>query len=215
MVESRRFGIIPPAVDASLGYGALRTRTVARLAGVSVRQLGYWHLTELIEAHTVPGSRGTPRLYSWIDYMKIRAARKLRRQGLSTRRVRATIAYLDDHVPDWYRYPVHRFGARVLMERNWALVTVDGQRQLALPFVADVLNELIQEGPLGEMRTFSDQIDMDPDIVSGNPVVRGTRLETAFIAELVNHGVSVEQVASLYSLSHEQVERTLEFASAL
>jgi uncharacterized protein (DUF433 family)/DNA-binding transcriptional MerR regulator len=186
---------------------------VARLAGVTPRLLDYWHSTRLIEAHTIPGARGSPRLFSWIDYMKIRAASKLHAQGLSTRRIRAAIAYLDEHIEGWYRYPVHGFGGRVLLEQHARLLTADAQRQLALPIVYSVLDELIDEGPLGELRGYGDVVEMDPEIVSGNPVVRGTRIEAAFLANLVKLGVDPSSVAALYSLPEVTVQRTLAFAA--
>jgi uncharacterized protein (DUF433 family) len=177
--------------------------------------LGYWHSIRLIEAHTIPGARGVPRLYSWIDYMKVRAARKLQGQGLSTRQIRAAIAYLDEHIEGWYRYPVRGFGGRVLLEQHAVMFLTDTRRQPDLPLVYSVLYELIDEGPLGELRGYGDVVEMNPDIVSGNPVVRGTRIEAAFLADLVKLGVDPSSVAALYSLPKATVRRTLAFAAAV
>jgi uncharacterized protein (DUF433 family) len=200
--------------NPNIANGALRSRTVAKLAGVTLRQLGYWHSTGLIKAHAMPGYRGNPRLYSWIDYIKIRAAKKLQTQGLSTRRIRSAIAYLDEKVADWYLLPLHAFHSRVLVELPDLMFVAEDGRQLVLPLVKDVLYQLMKEGPLGELREFSDHVDMDPGIMSGNPVIKGTRLETAFIAGLVQRSVTPAHIGELYLLTAEQVDRSLAFARA-
>src|SRR5215216_2012006 len=166
-----------PTVERSPFFGAIRSRTVARLAGMSMRRLSRWHETILIQAHTRPGARGYPRLYSWVDYMKVRAARKLEGQGLSVRAIRQAIEAMDREIPDWYLWSLHRFHNRVVIDRGNLRRAMPGS-QLLLP-VAGLLEDLQAEGPLGELRRFGDVVDMDPDVVSGNPVIKGTRLEPA------------------------------------
>src|SRR5579883_3296838 len=94
-------------------YGALRSRIVAKLAGVTMRQLGYWHRQGIIQAQVIPGAPGRPRLYSWEDYMKVRAAAKLLHKGVLAHWIRRSIEYLDQYVPDWYRLPLYEFQRRV------------------------------------------------------------------------------------------------------
>jgi uncharacterized protein (DUF433 family) len=195
-------------------YGAVRSRVVARLAGVSLHQLQYWHETELIQAHVVPGARGYPRLYSWADYLRVRAAKKLLDHGLTTERMRTAIEYLDEHVPDWYRRPLAVHAGRALIEIDDRLVTADPARQETLPALRDVLLEIEQEGPLGELRQFSEYIDMNPEVVAGNPVLKGTRIETGFISALRARGMDEAEIAASYRLTPEQVHAALEFDRA-
>jgi uncharacterized protein (DUF433 family)/DNA-binding transcriptional MerR regulator len=190
--------------------GALRSSVVARLVGFPPRRLRKWHEVGILQAHEDPGARGYPRLYSWVDYMKLRAALKLQERGVPTRALRHVLAKLEATVTDWYLVPLHVWGGRVLGEFDAALVDVTSD-QTMLPFVRDMLVELRDEGPLGELREFSDIVDMDPAVVSGNPVVRGTRLETRFIAELAKRGVPVDGIARRYELTPAQVQRVIEF----
>ena len=196
--------------DPTPFQGALRSRVVARLVGFPVRTLQSWHEAGILEAHEDPGARGYPRLYSWVDYMKLRAAVKLQRSGLPTQRLRPILARLEASTPEWYLLPLHRFGKRVLGDYQHSLVDVFTD-QAALPFVRDMLQQIADEGPLGELREFGDIVDMDPAVVSGNPVVRGTRLETRFIAELAKRGVPVAGIARRYDLTTDQVERVIDF----
>jgi uncharacterized protein (DUF433 family) len=194
--------------------GALRSRIVAKLAGVTVRQLWYWHNTLLLEAHAIPGGPGHPRLYSWVDYMKIRAASKLLREGLSKQTIRGAIAFLDRNVPDWYLTSLHVVSGRAIVEQDGLVYTADRGQQVAIPQIVAMLIKLRQEGPLGELREFSDHVDMHPDVVAGNPVIKGTRLETEFISALVSRGLTPERVAEMYHLTPEQVRSALNFVRA-
>lgn len=188
--------------------GALRSRTVAKLAGVTLRQLSYWHRTELLEAHVIRGRPGRPRLYSWVDYMKVRAGKKLLREGLSTQRIRIEIADLDAYFPDWYLRPLYGVARRAVVDVGGALATIQAPQQSVLP---RLLEELTEEGPLGELRAFRNYVDMRPDVMAGNPVVRGTRLETRFIGALVDRGLESRTIADIYHLSRHQVKKALEF----
>lgn len=194
--------------------GALRSRIVAKLAGVTVRQLWYWHNTILLEAHAVPGGPGHPRLYTWVDYMKIRAASKLLREGLSERAIRGAIAFLDGNVRDWYLLPLHVVSGRALVNSAGLAHSADPGQQIAIPQIVAMLSELRQEGPLGELREFGDHVDMRPDVVAGNPVIKGTRLETEFISALVARGLTPQRVAEMYHLAPEQVQSAVDFDRA-
>src|SRR4051812_927351 len=96
------------SLDPQLNRAALRSRLVARLSGISLRQLWLWHHGGLIRAHELPGGPGRLRLYSWADYLKVRAARHLRDEGVSTQGTRKALSYLDHHVPASYLLPLDR-----------------------------------------------------------------------------------------------------------
>jgi uncharacterized protein (DUF433 family) len=58
-------------------------------------------------------------------------------------------------------------------------------------------------------------IVVDPRISFGAPVIAGTRLETAAIAELYQGDESVEELAWLYDLEPAQVQAAVEFENSL
>jgi uncharacterized protein (DUF433 family) len=58
-----------------------------------------------------------------------------------------------------------------------------------------------------------DRIVVDPAVLCGKPVVRGTRLAVEFIVGLMAQGWSVEQVLDNYpGLTREDVQACLEYA---
>src|SRR5262249_48389591 len=138
------------SLDPQPYRATLRSRLVARLSGVSLRQLWLWHNSELIRAHVLPGGPGRPRRYSWVDYVKVRAARHLRDEDVSAQRTREAIAYLDEHVPAWYLLPLHGFAGEPIVERreiNAAAISVT-QLLFDWSILEGVLRTLQAEGPL-------------------------------------------------------------------
>ena len=61
--------------------------------------------------------------------------------------------------------------------------------------------------------TDTERIGLDPDILCGKPVVRGTRLSVEFIIGLMADGWSVPDILSNYpGLTHEDVSACLAYA---
>lgn len=63
---------------------------------------------------------------------------------------------------------------------------------------------------------WKERIVVDPNILVGKPVVRGTRLSVEFIITLLAQGWSVEEILKSYPrLSREDVLACLAYASAV
>jgi uncharacterized protein (DUF433 family) len=59
-----------------------------------------------------------------------------------------------------------------------------------------------------------ERITLDPDVMTGKPVVKGTRLTVQFILGLLAHGASVEEIIGEYKgLTTEDVRACLLFAT--
>jgi len=62
----------------------------------------------------------------------------------------------------------------------------------------------------------SERIAVDPEILAGKPVIRGTRLAVEFILELLAAGQSEKDLLANYpGLTHEDVLACLSYASYL
>jgi DNA-binding transcriptional MerR regulator len=208
---------VASASGSIVRIGALRSRLVSKLTGLTRRQLQHWHGTVLLPAHERPGARGHPRLYSWVDYMKLREAAKLSAQGVSTRVIRDTVPVLEDIDPEWYLLPLqsyaprHRRIAARLKDGLAMLADRSGQLVLSWETLEHTLTEIEEEGPLGELHEFRDAVAMDPSVLAGNPVVLESRLETDFLASLSAIGYVAPDIADLYRLPLNRVERALAF----
>ena len=63
---------------------------------------------------------------------------------------------------------------------------------------------------------WNDRIVLNPDILLGKPVIKGSRLAVEFIIDLLAQGWSEEDILRNYPrLAHEDIIACLEYASAL
>lgn len=61
---------------------------------------------------------------------------------------------------------------------------------------------------------WSDRITIDPQVLAGKPIIRGTRLAVEFIVELLGEGWSYDEVLRNYpQLTAEDVQAALGYAS--
>jgi uncharacterized protein (DUF433 family) len=62
----------------------------------------------------------------------------------------------------------------------------------------------------------SDRIVLDPEILAGKPVIRGTRIAVEFMLELLADGQSEQDILAEYpGLVHEDILACLSYASYL
>jgi len=206
----------------------LRTRLVTRLTGLTHAQLRYWHESGLLEASLRPGSRGVPRLYSWVDYLRLQLASELVRTGTPTPRVRRAVDFLDAHLPDWYQLPIrltrdegHHIRARTA---DTAPFLADAAGQFALDWPDDLLDHaedaeralahIAHRGPLCVLSGFDDAVFMDPIVNLAQPSLIGTALETRFVAGIASE-IGLTDTAVLYRLDPTLLVRAIEFEGAL
>ena len=213
---------------------ALRSRLVANLTGLPRSRLQNWHATLLQPAHRRAGARGTPRLYSWIDYQRLCVVASLVSRGVPVGRIRVALTYLDDLFPDWHQLSLEAWAGgvsvpgassstHVALKHEFADVLADAAGQMTyrstLAFewddassdaLADGLVELRELGSLYRLHSFGDSVVMNPDINVGLPTLVGSRLETAFLFGLVELS-SVDEVAGLYRLPSGEVRRACAF----
>lgn len=61
---------------------------------------------------------------------------------------------------------------------------------------------------------WEDRITIDPRVLTGKPVVQGTRIAVEFVVELLSEGWSEQQIMDNYpGLSHEDLLACLRYAS--
>lgn len=67
------------------------------------------------------------------------------------------------------------------------------------------------------MKTLLERISVDPEVCHGQPCIRGTRIMVYLILELLEAGVSPEQIIRDYypQLTKEDIEACLHYATTL
>lgn len=60
-----------------------------------------------------------------------------------------------------------------------------------------------------------EQIEINPKIKSGKPVIKGTRVPIEVIVGALAGGASLEEVSKAYAVTREQVQACLAFAAEI
>jgi len=61
---------------------------------------------------------------------------------------------------------------------------------------------------------WQDRIVVDPGVLAGKPVIKGTRIAVGFVVDLLGRGWTIEQVLQEYDhLTREDVQACLAYAS--
>ncbi len=77
------------------------TKTVVKLAGLTLRQIDYWDRTHFIKPSIKEAAGyGTGRLYSFEDIVQLKVAKTLIDKGVSLQKIRKAITYLKKNFPD-------------------------------------------------------------------------------------------------------------------
>ena len=64
--------------------------------------------------------------------------------------------------------------------------------------------------------TWNERIAVDPDVVAGKPVIKGTRIAVGFVIDLMARGWTTEQILREYDhLTPEDVRACLSYAGEL
>ncbi len=63
---------------------------------------------------------------------------------------------------------------------------------------------------------YEDRITVDPKVLVGKPVIRGTRLAVEFIVELLANGWTESQIIENYpGITHEDISACLHYATSV
>ena len=64
--------------------------------------------------------------------------------------------------------------------------------------------------------TWPERITVDPTILVGKPIVKGTRIAVELVVDLLAHGCSEEEIVADYpQLTREDIRACLAYASAM
>lgn len=194
-----------PAVgteDSGLARGVYGTRLAAKLAGVSRRQLRYWVTQGLLQPSIHRAGRGGRDLFSYTDLVQARVIGRLRKQHKTLRVIRRAIDYLRSQLPSdqsWHTKTlvIDSGGLMTLMEPGEIVNTTHespGQKVFSV-FLGEVAKELLH---VSDELSIGRELEVNVSIQGGSPVIKGTRIPTRLIGELLREGVEAQRITRLY-----------------
>jgi uncharacterized protein (DUF433 family) len=213
----------------SLGEGAYTVPEIARILkrnGVTEGKVRYWLEKGLLGEPIRWGSRGRPHLLSFQQLLKVRTIQRLRDDGFSLQRitpaVRKLSSYLWEHLfaEEWHAltfFPAERGRIGVMDSQRRAIVVETGQ--WIMPETLQVLEGYLRQTHEEWIRREVDitgfsRLVSNARVLGGSPTIRGTRVQTSFLAYMTE-GLGADEVLEMYPrLDREAVNQAVEFESS-
>jgi uncharacterized protein (DUF433 family) len=200
----------------SATHRVFSSRAVRAMTGLTARQLQYWDETGLLKPSiSTRKGRGTLRLYSFQDLVALKVAAQLR-GTLPLQTLRRLVAYfrrLDYKLP---LAEVHFWVERGSVYFREAGVTREARRpeqsliEGIIP-LREVLAELDRQIGRLDART-PGRIEHRRGVMSGKPVIAGTRIPTASIWRQVREGLDADEVRRGYpGLTRKDIDAAVAF----
>ena len=206
--------------------GLYSTSQVSRLARIPTSTLYYWKAKGILKPSLVikNGDVVIDYGYSYADLTVARLMRALRDKKLNLKSVCIALYHLFERLgpasKGWADAYVYIIGNRVFAEKReadkWG-VTAYGQRTEPQLFgdLFDILREAEEGGSILIPQPFSNYVDIDPRVMDGEPVVKDTRIPTRALFAKFLTGKTMDEVARLYKLAKQHVEKVIEYEQFL
>lgn len=185
---------------------------VARLAGVSPRRIGSWARYGII-----PSVSQKPRVYSYADAGEAVLVRYLLEQGVTTSTIRLIVLGLRERHGRWplANAPLEHDGAFLVTREGdevFFSAAVPDQQVAAGTFLnLKQVRSALERGGWVAIQTPREHIEVDPERLSGQPVVRGHRVSTETVAELAKRPEGRALLREDYQLTDEEITDAVEY----
>lgn len=201
---------------------------VARIVQIPIRTLYDWKSRGIVapSIHVMDNDLKVMDGYSYADLTIIKILRALREDQLDLKRAAIALRHLWERLgpPDrgWADAHVYLVGNKIYAEKQdeWetTAATQFGQKVEARLF-GDLFEELKRQEEEGDLLVpldYQKAVEINPDVMGGQPVIRGTRVPTSILAMLKKQGKSLHELARLYFPIPEQtIEKGIEYEDFL
>ena len=192
--------------------GFYTTAQVAHLTGIPLETLYRWKRQDVIRPSARVEDATTGAVidegYSYADLTIIRILRALRERQLDLRSaviaLRHLYARLGPPENGWADAQVFITNRRIFVVApdGWPMTDATRLGQtVETRLMGDLLDELRDLGrgqSIVVAREYRAYVQIDPEVMLGRPVIRGTRVPTAMVASLMERYHNIDTVAKLY-----------------
>lgn len=199
--------------DRPTAIGHYSAKEVARLAGVSPRRIGSWARYGII-----PSISRRPRVYSYADAGEAVLVRYLVEHRFPTAKIRRIVENLRDEYGQWplATAPLKHDGRLAVIEEGDDLYidAADGgdQRVIAKTLLdLKAVRIALASGGWVAYQHPRAHIEVDPDRLSGQPVVRDSRVPTAVVADLAQRPEGRTLLKEDYELTDDEIREAVDY----
>jgi uncharacterized protein (DUF433 family) len=204
--------------------GFYSTSQVSRLAGIPRRTLYDWKSKGIIgpSVHILNEAGDiVDEGYSYRDLAITKLLRALRNKQLNLRSVVKSLYHLIERFglpnsPEWNNAHVYIINKDVFAQKPDEWETTVGTRG-GQKAEMKVLGELFEEeAAIVVPKRFDTFVEINLDVMEGQPVIRDTRVPTSILATMSDQGVSLSDLVELYApIPRLTIEKAIEFEKSL
>lgn len=204
--------------------GFYSARQVSRLVGIPLSTLYEWRRSGVVRPslQLLSDGEAVDEGYSYADLTLMRILRALRERQLDFDSAAKALHHLYERLgpPDqgWANERVYVVGNRVYADRpdEWEATDASalGQKVATVLFgdLFEELRELEEGASILVPVQFRRYVEINPEVMGGEPVVKGTRIPTSVLAALLPKYKTVTRLARLYEpLPEEAIQKAIEY----
>jgi uncharacterized protein (DUF433 family)/DNA-binding transcriptional MerR regulator len=196
---------------ASIGHYS--AAEVARLAGVSARRIGSWARYGII-----PSVSRRPRVYSYADAGEAVLVRYLIEQKFQPRKIRLIVENLRQGYGQWplAAAPLKHDGRLAVIEKDgkvWIDAADNNEQRVMGKTLLDLkaVKSALEHGGWVGFKTPRKHIQVDPERLSGQPVVRDRRISTETVADLAKRPEGRALLHNDFDLTDEEIDEAVAY----
>ena len=196
---------------ATAAPGMYAARTASRIARVRPQNFQAWIKANLLRPHKTKIGAKNENTYTYDDLLLIRLIVRLKEKGATAKSIRAALDTIE-YIAGGDRNAWKR--ARLLVSDGFVMAVLpdspthewnpvaasEGPQKIAEVFFPELIEELRDE--LVPSDKFK-HIEIDPELLGGAPVVKGTRISTRAVMSVLESGGNPREAYP--SLSDEQI----------
>lgn len=196
-------------ITSMVGTGLYSPRVAARVARIRYQNFQAWAKANLLRPKTFTFDHRVENTYTYRDLLLIRLIVRLKAAGARPRQIKAaldTIALMSGGDPSaWMRSTMVVDSGVVVavlpQKPEWNPIAASkGPQKMAVVFFPELIQQLKDE--LVPPDKFP-HIEIDPEVLGGEPVIRGTRVSTRAVVSIKEAGQDPRDAYP--QLSDEQV----------
>ncbi len=170
--------------------GLYSPKTAARVARIRPQHFQAWAKANLVHPiFQIQSRKKTENIYSYYDLLLIRLIKRLRDKGFRTKVIKIaldTISVMSEGDPyAWTKATICVFDnvivARIQEKPEWDPIAASkGPQKMGVVFFPELIEELKRELVPNQFR----YIEVNPDVLGGSPVIKGTRIPTTVVRSI-------------------------------
>ena len=201
------------------GQGLYSPKVAAKIAKIKYQNFQAWSKANLIHPiFQFPKGKRQENVYTYLDLLLIRLVKRLRDKGFKTKTIKKaldTISIVSGNDPfAWTKATIIVDSDLIVAlfpdKPEWNPVAASkGEQKMEVVFFPELMEELKRELIPEKFR----YVEVNPEILGGTPVLKGTRIPTTIIHEMLEENVNPQDAYP--ELTTEQVENANEYEEFL